>query len=101
MAFNHEGHYWLKNGASIWITYKNAPHGVGEDLGAQWIQANPEPFDTFPAPSGTIQLETGRFQKRAVYENGGLEISYIVLVENTESPGWLDTYFDLDGGGNT
>jgi len=101
MAFNHLGHYWLANGANMWIIYTNAPYGVGIDEGAQWMQANPEPFDTFPTPSGTIQLESGRFQKRAVYENGGLEISYNVLVENTKSPGWLPTFFDLDGGGNT
>jgi hypothetical protein len=100
MAFNNVGHYWLANGHTMWVTILFAPHGVGQDRGAQWIMANPLPFDTFPTPSGTIQLESGRFQKRFIYTNGGTEVSYNCLVENTYSPGWLATWFDLSGGGN-
>ncbi len=53
MAFNNVGHYWLANGGSMWVTIRFS----GEDRGAQWIMANPLPFDTFPTPSGTTQLE--------------------------------------------
>jgi hypothetical protein len=100
MAFNHEGRTWLANGASVWVFHRVTPHGVGVDAGAQWIQASPQPFDTSPTPSGTLQFETSRFQKRSVYTNGGQDVAYIVLVENTPSPGWLPGFFDLDGGGN-
>jgi hypothetical protein len=100
MAFNHVGHVWLVNGQSVWVTVRFAPTGIGEDRGAQWIMANPMPFDTFPTPSGTTQLESSRFQKRVVYRNGGTEWTYNCLVENTASPGWLSTWFDLSGGGN-
>jgi hypothetical protein len=100
MAFNNIGRTWLDNGATTWVTILFAPHGVGEDRGAQWIMANPLPFDTFPTPSGTTQLESGRFQKRVVYENGGTEWTYNCLVENTRAPGWLSTFFTLSGGGN-
>ncbi len=101
MAFNDIGHYWIDPGNSFWVTVLFNPHGVGEDRGAQWIMANPKPFDTFPTPDGTIQLETGRFQKRVVNTNGGTEWSYNALVENTFSPGWLSTWFALSGGGNS
>jgi hypothetical protein len=100
MAFAHIGHTWLANGQAVWQTVLFNPHGVGEDRGAQWIMGNPLPFDTFPTPSGTTQLESSRFQKRVVYQNGGAEWSYNCLVENTASPGWLPTWFDLTGGGN-
>ena len=101
MTFNNVGHYWLKNGESMWVTLRFGPSGAGQDHGAQWIMADPKPFDTFPTPSGTIQLETGRFQKRVVYMNGGTDWSYNVFVENTASPYWLSTWFCLQGGGNT
>jgi hypothetical protein len=100
MAFAHVGHIWLANGGTMWVSVLFNPHGVGEDRGAQWIMANPLPFDTFPTPSGTTQLETGHFQKRHLYQNGGSEFTYFALVENTPSPGWLATWFDLTGGGN-
>lgn len=100
MAFNNVGHFWLANGGSTWVSVRFAPHGVGEDRGAQWIMANPLPFDTFPTPSGTTQLESGRFQKRFVRAHGGSEWTYFCLVENTRSPGWNATYFTLTGGGN-
>jgi hypothetical protein len=101
MAFNDVAHIWLANGASVWVTYRSAPHGVGEDRGAQWIMAHPKPFDTFPTPSGTTQLESSRFQIRFLYANGGTDWSYNCLVENTASPGWNSTFFSLSGGGNT
>ena len=53
MAFNNVGKFWLANGANVWVTYRNTPHGVGVDSGAQWIMGTPIPFDTFPTPSGT------------------------------------------------
>jgi hypothetical protein len=99
MAFNNVGHYWLRNGNSMWV---NVTMGrLGEDRGAQWIMADPKPFDTFPTPSGITQLETGRFQKRVTYTNGGTLWQYFALVENTASPGWNHTWFSLSGGGNT
>ena len=62
MAFT-SGHYWIANGASMWVAQWF--DGANEvDVGAQWMMANPLPFDTFPTPFGTTQLETGRFQKR-------------------------------------
>ena len=101
MSFNNVGHFFLANGASVWVTYRYVPHGIGEDQGAQWIMATPLPFDTFPTPSGTTQLESGRFQKRVVYENGGTDWSYFALVQNTAAPGWHSTFATLQGGGNT
>jgi hypothetical protein len=100
MAFNNVGKFFLKNGVSTWVTYRYAPYGVGEDNGAQWIMATPLPFDTFPTPSGTTQLESSRFQKRFVYANGGTDWSYNALVENSAAPGWNATLFTLTGGGN-
>jgi hypothetical protein len=100
MAFNNLGHFWLQNGYSMWVTYRYAPSGVGVDRGAQWIMADPKPFDTFPTPSGTTQLEVNRFQKRFVYRNGGGDWSYNAFVQNTPSPGWLSTWFCIQGGGN-
>jgi hypothetical protein len=95
MAYNNEGHYWLANGASIWIL-----RGVGGvDRGAQVAMAIPKPFDTFPTPSGITQLETGHHQVRVTYTNGGTLWQYICLVENTLSPGWLATWFSMAGGG--
>jgi hypothetical protein len=94
-AFNNEGHFWLKNGSSMWIL-----HSVGgTDRGAQVLMAIPKPFDKFPTPSGITQLETSRQQVRFLYANGGTEWTYICLVENTYSPGWNDTWFSLSGGG--
>lgn len=95
MAFNNEGHYWLKNGESLWILRSVA----GQELGAQVLMAIPQPFDTFPTPSGITQLETGRQQLRFQYANGGFEWTYICLVENSYSPGWHATWFTLSGGG--
>lgn len=100
MAFNNVGKYWLANGATTWVTIRFSPHGTAEDRGAQWIMANPLPFDTFPTPSGTTQLESSRFQKRFLYANGGTDWSYNCLVENTAAPGWNSTWFTLSGGGN-
>ena|ERR1700676_898258 len=100
MAFT-VGHSWIANGESFWFTYWFAPHGTKDDMGAQWALANPLPFDTFPTPSGTTQLETRRFQKRVLYANGGTEWTYNCLVENTANPGWLPTWMNLQGGGNT
>lgn len=96
MAFNNVGHYFLRNGHSVWvsISFRNG------DRGAQWIMADPKPFDTFPTPSGITQLETRHFQKRFTYTNGGTLWQYFVLVENTASPGWNNTWFSLHGGGN-
>jgi hypothetical protein len=62
--------------------------------------ANPLPFDSFPTPDGTTQLESGRFQKRFEYANGGTDWSYNCFVENSFSPGWNPTFFTLSGGGN-
>ena len=101
MAFNNLGHYWLANGHSMWVTVRFGRNSAGEDRGAQWIMANPLPFDTFPTPSGTTQLESSRFQKRVLYANGGTDWTYNCLVENTAAPGWLSTFFTLSGGGNT
>jgi hypothetical protein len=98
MAFNNVGKYWLVNGASTWVTVRL---NGGVDGGAQWIMANPLPFDRSPTPSGTTQLESSRFQKRFVYTNGGTDWSYNCFVENTPSPGWNSTWFTLSGGGNT
>lgn len=100
MAFNNLGKYWLANGGNMWVTLRFNPHGTGDDHGAQWIMADPMPFDTSPTPSGTTQLESSRFQKRVLYANGGTDWSYNCLVENTPSPGWLSTWFSLSGGGN-
>ena len=100
MAFNGVGKFWLANGKSTWVTIRFTPHGVAVDKGAQWIMASPLPFDTFPTPSGTTQLEVSRFQKRFLYSNGGTDWSYNCLVENTYSPGWNSTWFTLQGGGN-
>jgi hypothetical protein len=94
------GDFFLHNGESAWITQRFTRGGVSFDNGAQWIMANPKPFDTFPTPSGTIQLESGRFQKRVVYQNGGTDWSYNALIENTPNPGWLSTKFSIQGGGN-
>jgi hypothetical protein len=99
MAFNNVGKYWLANGGTMWITLRFGQ--LGEDRGAQWMMASPLPFDTFPTPSGTTQLESSRFQKRFVYANGGTEWSYNCLVENTRSPGWNATWFTMSGGGNS
>ena len=101
MVINDQGKFFLANGGSTWITWQWLPNGVGSDAGAVWLQANPKPFDTFPLPSGTIQLETGRFQKRVLSQNGGMDWSYIIFVENTQAPGWLSTFFSLSGGGNS
>jgi hypothetical protein len=95
MAFNNEGHFWLKNGESMWIL--RSVGGVGQ--GAQILQAMPQPFDTFPTPSGITQLESTRQQVRFQYSNGGTLWTYICLVENTYSPGWNATWFTLSGGG--
>jgi hypothetical protein len=100
MAFTI-GNFWLANGHNMWVTYWFSPHGTKDDMGAQWMLANPLPFNTFPTPSGTTQLETSRFQKRVLYANGGTEWTYNALVENTAAPGWLPTWFNLEGGGNT
>jgi hypothetical protein len=100
MAFNNAGKFFLANGANTWVTYRNMQHGVAVDMGAQWIMATPLPFDTFPTPSGTTQLESSRFQKRFLYANGGTDWSYNCLVENTAAPGWNSTFFTLTGGGN-
>jgi hypothetical protein len=100
MAFNNVGRFWLANGHKTWVTVRFKPHGIGVDRGAQWIMANPLPFDTFPTPSGTTQLESSRFQKRFVYANGGTDWSYNCLVENTAERGWNSTWFTLSGGGN-
>jgi hypothetical protein len=100
MAFNNVGKFWLANGANVWVTYRNTPHGVGVDSGAQWIMGTPIPFDTFPTPSGTTQLESTRHQKRFVYANGGTDWSYNCVVENTAAPGWHSTWVSLSGGGN-
>lgn len=98
MAFNGVGAAWLANGASVWRTIGFG--SVPSDRGAQWIMANPRPFDTFPTPSGNLQFEVGRFQKRHLYQNGGTALTYNVLVQNTPSPGWLSGWYDLQGGGN-
>jgi hypothetical protein len=100
MAFNNVGRFWLPNGHTMWVTYRHIEAGIGVDRGAQWIMAAPRPFDTFPTPSGTTQLESSRFQKRFVYRNGGTDWSYNCLVENTRAPGWNATLFSLSGGGN-
>jgi hypothetical protein len=100
MAFNNLGKFWLANGHSTWVYVRFAPHGTGEDRGAQWIQASPLPFDTFPTPTGYTQLETTRHQKRFLYANGGTDWWYYALVENSYSPGWNSTFFTLTGGGN-
>jgi hypothetical protein len=100
MAFTI-GHAWLENGNSVWWNIFFSPHGTHDDMGAQWMMANPLPFDSFPTPSGTTQLETSRFQKRVVYANGGTDWTYHCLVENTAAPGWLPTWYNLQGGGNT
>lgn len=99
MAFN-AGHYWIANGERYWVTIRFLSGGVAVDRGAQWIMADPKPFDTFPTPSGTTQLESTRAQKRFLYANGGTDWSYNCLVENTYSPGWNATWFSLTGGGN-
>ena len=83
MAFNDVAHIWLANGASVWVTYRSAPHGVGEDRGAQWIMAHPKPFDTFPTPSGTTQLESSRFQ----------------IADGGRGPRFIETRAALDPGG--
>ncbi|MET4644473.1 hypothetical protein ABZY10_39105 [Streptomyces sp. NPDC006539] len=98
MAFNNQGHYWLANGENMWVTMKFG--SVGTDRGAQWIMADPKPYDTSPTPSGIMQFEVSRFQKRHEYRNGGGEWSYNCLVENTKNPGWLGGWFCLSGGGN-
>jgi hypothetical protein len=98
MAFVNVGHYWLANGASMWVSIKFGT--VGTDRKAQWIMADPQPFDTFPTPSGIMQFEVGRFQRRHEYRNGGSEYTYFCLVQNTPSPGWLGGWFSLSGGGN-
>jgi hypothetical protein len=99
MAFNNQGKVFLANGQNVWITHRTGTPGV--DQGAQWIMADPMPFATFPTPSGTTQLESGNFQKRVVYANGGTDWSYNCLVTNTAAPGWLSTFFSLSGGGNS
>jgi hypothetical protein len=101
MAFNNIGRAWLANGASVWVMYHSAPHGVGVDRGAQWIMAHPEPYDTFPMPDGLTQLESGKFSIRFLSANGGAEWSYYCLVSNTSGPGGNATWFSLSGGGNT
>lgn len=98
MAFNRWGHFWLANGANTWITIRFG--SPSKDLQSQWMMPNPEPFDTFPTPSGTMQFEVSRFQRRHEYRNGGSDWSYIALIENTPSPGWLGGWFSLSGGGN-
>jgi hypothetical protein len=93
----------LANGSSFWVTIRFGqltPGGSGKDIGAQWIMADPKPFDTFPTRPGTTQLESGRFQKRHLYANGGEDWSYNCFVENSFSPGWKATFFTLSGGGN-
>jgi hypothetical protein len=100
MAFNNAGHFWLANGESLWVTLRFFPHGNnGSDNGVQWIMASPlsEPFAGF---EGTTQLESGRFQKRVQGSNTGTDWSYNCLVENSYSPGWNATFFDVSGGGN-
>ena len=99
MAFT-VGNYWLANGASTWVSVRFLSGGVGTDKGAQWIMAHPLPFNTFPTPSGITQLESGRFQLRFTYTNGGTDWEYFCLVQNTPSPGWNGTWFNLTGGGN-
>jgi hypothetical protein len=101
MAFNNLGKFFLANGGNMWVTYRHLSGNIGTDAGAQWIMADPMPFDTFPTPSGTTQLESSRFQKRFLYANGGTDWSYNCLVENTPSPGWNSTFFSLSGGGNS
>jgi hypothetical protein len=96
------GHFFIAKGASVFGTYRWVPHGVGVDKGAQWIMATPLPFETFPMPSGITQLESGRFQKRFTFENGGMDWSYWALVQNTAGPGFgHNTFAKLQGGGNT
>ena len=58
--------------------------------------ANPKPFDTFPTLSGITQLESGRFQKRFLYQNGETDWSYNSLIEKTYRPGWNATYTRFD-----
>jgi hypothetical protein len=101
MAFNNLGKFFLANGGNMWVTYRRLSGNIGTDAGAQWIMADPMPFDTFPTPSGTTQLESSRFQKRFLYANGGTDWSYNCFVENTASPGWNSTWFSLSGGGNS
>jgi len=100
MAFN-TGKYWLANGSSVWIIQWFGREGGGTDGGALWLMASPLPFDTFPTPSGTTQLETSRFQRRFVYANGGTDWTYNYFVENNLSQGWHSTWFTMSGGGNT
>lgn len=102
MAFEGVGHYWLANGESLWVTLRFFPTGnKGAENGAQWIMANPL---SDPLPKGifigTTQLESGRFQKRVASVPGGVDWSYNCLVENSYSPGWNATFFDVSGGGN-
>lgn len=100
MAFDDIGPLWIANGESFWVTVRFLSNGVATDRGAIWIMADPKPFDAIPVPSGTTQLESGRFQKRFLYANGGVDWSYNALVENSYSPGWNPTFFNLSGGGN-
>jgi hypothetical protein len=100
MAFNHTGKWWLANGANMWVAWRNRPTGSGTKAGPIWVMAMPYPYDTFPTPSGTTQLEVLRSQVRFVYQNGGEDWAYYFLVENTRSPGWNPTWFGLSGGGN-
>jgi hypothetical protein len=98
MAFNNVGGYWITNGANFWVNLEFG--GIGTFAGPIWAMAIPRPFDTFPTPSGTTQLEIRRSQIRFLYQNGGQRWTYWFNVENTPSPGWNATWFGLSGGGN-
>lgn len=88
MAFNDiqpsEGPFIIGEGpVRLGIIYPN-----GEDLGAQWIMAN---------PIGPGFLEVSNFAKeKRIRPRNGVDVFYWVTVTNVGE----DTLFNVQGGGN-
>jgi hypothetical protein len=110
MAFNNVGeggNFWVSSTApdnhcnvSIWFT------DFQVDMGAVWIMATPDMNRNNPNPvggyNGVATLEMTGFYKQATsYADTGIIEYYFVYQADVKNPGSMDSWFWLDGGGNT
>jgi hypothetical protein len=97
MAFNGIGRFFLKAGESI---AAEIYYGVGEDHGAQWIMAHAElSTGSFPQfGEGAFQVSNHRKIVDLSPSTGSFNIFYWCDVKNV---GTFDTFFSMQGGGNT
>jgi hypothetical protein len=114
MPFNNLG----QGQSNLWLSH-NPPDNlcncsvwfddpIDPDEGAQWIMATPDMTRNNPegpggdAYDGVATLMVNQFYKQAtaVTGTGILEYYYVYQVE-VNNVGTMDSYFWLDGGGNT